>query len=171
MTRSVLIPREDLRCRIDDRGPEVGWPTKLERCLANHLTVSFVKQGGEGMLHQPGIHLGEEGFGRRQVRSPSEERFPAIFPGTATSCFEESSGFGGITPASQRGLRLWSKSLFPRRSSHLSSARTSGSSSVGPSARIGFVLSRSRIGLFATNRNPSIHSCTIWRSRAHKTSP
>jgi hypothetical protein len=43
---------------------------------------------------------------------------------------------------------------------HLASARKSESNSVGPFAMTGFVFGKSKIGLFATNRNPSIHSFT-----------
>src|SRR5258708_30255399 len=47
---------------------------------------------------------------------------------------------------------------IPEAINHLSRAQTSERSSVGPSGRTGFVFNRSRIGLFATKRNPSIHS-------------
>jgi hypothetical protein len=48
----------------------------------------------------------------------------------------------------------------PDAISHLSSAWASGRSSLEPSVRMGFVFRKSRIGLFATNRNPSTHSFT-----------
>ncbi len=144
------------------RRPEIGGPAKLERGLAQDFSVSLVQQCGERMLQQECIDLGEEVIRRRRSALNSKNGLTQLLP-ERDEVLQEGNGFGGMTPAAEGGFRAWAEVTMPEAINHRSSARTSGRSSVGPLVRTGFVLRRSRIGLFATNRNPSIHSCDLWK--------